>query len=145
MSYLGIFRLTFKKKTIVIFEAFYNFSKQKFRAWLKIFKCETKTAFFGCFNQKFWKTFHIWNQHSYFSKCKVLCKTKKYWNFYTGIWRKLFSYLKWALWSLLKLKVSCKTKKLKFETKIHVTWVGYNLKKLLPYLKSVLSNLPKQM
>ena len=57
------------------------------------------------------KSFWIWNQKSLI------------WVFWTGIWKKILSYMKLASLNLSCSKVWCKIKILKFETKN--VWFGY--------------------
>ena len=76
LLFLGIFRLTFERKPSLIFEATSNFPKYQVSCKLKF---ETKIAYLGVLGKNFKKLLpYLKLTLSNLSKCKVLCKTKKF-------------------------------------------------------------------
>ena len=155
MPYLGIFRLEFE---IVIFEI--STPKfvllQNFCEETKALKFGTKNTLFGYFWGRIWKNHsHIWNQHPRICLIAKFCVetkmpkfgTKNAWfgYFWAGFWKRYCQIWNQQRISSLEFtylqNFARKQKCLNWLKCLIWLFLGYDFKKLLPYLTSTPSNL----
>ena len=153
---MGVFRLEFEKNYCCFWNLYrWVFQYPTFHTKITVLTFSTNIALFKCFWTEIWEKnlFYIWNQHSQILlKAKFCLKTKilklrtknELWN---QMWKNCViiktSALEFFQLQTMKSEKRKKEKLKNLELKmLYLSILGWNLKKILPYLKSVFSNLP---